>query len=234
MATAIRDVKNITGGSAAPVFSVDPILGDSIIVVSGRQGTAASAPIDSAGNTYIQIGTTRTETSWSLSLIVWAALNITHTTTPGAFSVTTNSGSFSASIVWLISGNLTYNNDQTYIDSSVTAGGNMQSPNSATPSASSIFFGFVAFAPSASTLTDNAGWNVVGSNGFTSGMLANTKTGTFSSSCPIASQYRITTSSAQASWASSAGDSYGAMVFSFLTSGGGGGSSASQGLIVLM
>ncbi len=200
MAITVLDVQNAQGHNtvlSATAFAVNPVAGDTVLVFQsiGFGNQASSTPTDSAGgNTYTLIGS-RSATGATFVTEAWIS---TLTNGGSSFVVsahTTSTADFSF-VTWLLSGTLTYNNDFVKVGGvGDSADPLIGGPTSPAPPGQAIFFGGMNYGNSAPAASAS-GWNVTGSNGFTSGMatLARITAASFS---PCYSEYKIATAAAQ-------------------------------------
>lgn len=182
MALTIRDVQSCGGaGAGAPTsalamgaFASDPVNGDVIIVGSSVYTDAAGgqAPTDSAGNTYVRVGTAVLQSvgNPNTGLALWAAYNITG---GSSFVVTDHTkNNAHAAVAWCLTGAdaSPYNGDWVEAHGATTSP-QVVGPSTPSPAANSIMLGFHMQDASANTPTYTAGWNTTGVNGFDAGML---------------------------------------------------------------
>jgi hypothetical protein len=176
VAATIKDVISVINGGTLPAFSVNPAAGDCIVVFYAPYGntvTSLTAPSDSQGNTYTQIGSTQNSAPSGLGtvpgLAVWVAKNVA----AGATTVTRPAGddnpTLSTTVVWLLTGvdPDPYNGDWIFkIDNPDPPN---LGPTAATPLAGSILL--VALANNRPNIwSPPTGYNTTGANGFTTGM----------------------------------------------------------------
>ncbi len=200
MAITILDVQQVAGHNtvlALPAFAVNPVAGDTVIVFQsiGFGNQASTAPTDSTGsNTYTIIGS-RSAIGATFVTEAWMS-TLTAGGSSFVVSVHTSSTADFSAIVWLLSGTLTFNSDFVKAggigDSAATITGG---PTSPAPPGQAIFFGGMTYANS--QIGDPAtGWNVTGSNGFTSTMKTNARL-TATTFCPTYSAYKIASAAVQ-------------------------------------
>lgn len=208
MAVSILDVRGISGNNTTfqlAAFAADPQNGDLIVVAYGQyHASSPLAPTDTAGNTYVQIGTTNVAASTN-SQSLWYAKNITGGTN---FRVTVNpNGSYCACEAWAITGvgANPYNGDFSKF-TPVVSTTDVRSENSTTPpAANSIFLGFGSIG-AANVLTDQAGWNTTGLNGFDAGMLSRARIADYASNFDCFGAYKIASSQQEAFWTGASND----------------------------
>ena len=174
MPGTILDVKNgfnNTASTQLAAFSTNPSNGDLIVVgvsVFNRAG-ATVAVTDTAGNTYTRVGALIDQAGMPGTIAVFYAQNITGGST---FRVTLTLGSAHghALVAFLVSGAkaAAFNGDNISLVTSlqIPAIG----PTVLTPPTQSIFFGSLYIGASGGNHQPAAGWNTVGSNGFTAAM----------------------------------------------------------------
>jgi hypothetical protein len=199
----IRDVKSASGQASSiqlAAFSSNPVNGDCIIAVAGRYqsaGLSVFLPTDTAGNTYIQLGTTKVS-SGNNTLSMWMAKNITGGST---FRVTGSwqGASHFAFIAWVLTNvdKDPYNSDwigTTGSATSVDAG-----PSVVAPKPNSLFIGALAI-DGASVPNDGTGWNTEGANGFTAGMHTAAKVADYTAHFDAYTEYKISSVVTSAQW----------------------------------
>lgn len=203
----IRDVKGASGNAASVLlaaFASDPVNGDTIVVAYGQYHSSAPlAPQDPYGNTYVQIGTTNVASS-SNSQSLWMAKNIIGGPN---FRVTCRpNGSYFACEAWALT-NVDidpYNNDF-HKDSAVHNNFTTSGQSTPAPFPNSIFLGFSSLGAS-NVNTDQAGWNIVGANGFTAGMLTAAQINDYSANFDCWGAYKISSTVETAQWTDTSGN----------------------------
>lgn len=209
MAIEIQDVKSAFGNASTvqlAAFAVDPVPGDIVVVGYGNyHSTSPLAPVDTAGNTYSQIGTDNDHASTNSQSMWLSQITIGGST----FRVTCKpNGTHFACEAWLIRGCKSvgaYNGDFskfTPVSSTTTI---LTGTTSPTPPANSIFIAFASQGNS-NSLTDQAGWNTTGANGFTAGMLTAARVNQYAVNFDIWGAYKISSTVEQGSWTGSAND----------------------------
>lgn len=188
---------------ALPAFAVDPVNGDTIVVMSAiySSAAAAQAPTDNFGNTYVQIGSTIRQSVWNSNtgFALWYAKNIVG---GSSFVVTdhANNNNHNA-VAWCLSGVDTiapYNGD--WVEAH---GGGATNPTTGptiiVPPTNSMFLAFF-FEDDNVAATVPTGWNTTGANGFTAGMA--TRSTSIYTGVPIRSQsaYFIASAVQSAQW----------------------------------
>lgn len=237
MSLAILDVQsgfNNTASTQLPAFAVNPSNGDLIVVGVSvfNRGAATVAVTDTAGNTYTRVGGPLLDNAGIPGTIaLFYAQNITGGST---FRVTLTLSVLHghAFAAFLITGAavVAFNGDNVSASGATSTTPILLGPTTPAPPKQSIFFGSLYFAASGNAILPGAGWNVVGSNGFTAGMNTTASVNQYTNPF-FASQYliyKISTTAETATWTQTPGGSiqflaYAASFSSGAASGGGGG-----------
>jgi hypothetical protein len=213
----ILDVQSAAGNGvnlALPAFAVDAVAGGVIVVgyslFNFGVGTTL-VPTDSKGNTYVQIGTTKVQSSAGLAMFY--AKNIA----AGPTTVTCHpNGTFAAAVAWLLKDTDTvapYNGD--WIGDKNTTVSAAAGPTTPAPLANSIFIALATVA-NANNLGEQVGWGTEGANGFTAAMHGRAKKLDWAANDDIQSTYKISSSVETSTWPSTTGGiAWAAMVASF-------------------
>lgn len=220
MAISIIDVKGASGNAATvqlAAFAADPAAGDAIVVSYGcYQGpTSHLAPVDTTGmNTYTQLGTINVHSSNNAQSL-WLAKNIVGGST---FRVTCKpNNSYFACEAWVLRGVALdpYNGDFSKFTPVLSTTTVLTGQSSPAPVANSIFLAFASIG-SANSLTDQAGWNTTGVNGFTAGMLAAARIADYASNFDNWGAYKISSTVEEGVWTGASNDTdKGGLIASF-------------------
>lgn len=220
MAISILDVRGVSGNNTTfqlAAFAADPGNGDLIVVAYGQyHASSPLAPTDTAGNTYLQIGTTNVAASTN-SQSLWYAKNITGGTN---FRVTVNpNGSYCACQAWAITGvgPNPYNSDFSKFTPVIATTEVHSGTSNPAPSPNAIFLGFASIGAT-NVLTDQSGWNTTGANGFDAGMLTRARIADYASNFDCFGAYKIASTAQEAVWTGASNDTdHVGMVASFGT-----------------
>lgn len=215
MAITIRDVQQGTGSSTTSAqtaaFASNPVSGEAILVScaawrSGAGLAVIQAPTDTAGNTYIQVGSTlRHPVQTSQHLALFYAQNITG---GASFRVTmhTDVAVYGVVIAWALSGVPTsglYNNDAVSAQGSSTTVSS--GPTSPAHSLTDSLFLSIATTNVNNSEVPGTGWNLTGVNGFTSTMDAASRYGLWGTINSNYTEYLIGAAPQTGSWTNNAG-----------------------------
>lgn len=201
----IKDVQQTVGtGNGAnpslrafPAFATDPVNGDTIVVFTGMSNSAGTqvGPTDNYGNTYVQIGTTIRQNlgNANAGLMVWAAQNIVGG--PG-FVVTDRltANNNHEAVAWCLTDVApgSYNGDWVEAHGGAVAASTMSvGPSTPAPSANSIMLTAHYNDGTNNVVTLPAGWNTTGANGFTAGMLTNSRVNNGGAVVVVTTGYKI-------------------------------------------
>lgn len=205
----ITDVQSAVHATATtyalPAFAANPSNGDTIVVGYGIYDstvkTAPAIPTDSAGNTYVLIGSSPIPGSgWNQKVYLYYAKNVVG---GASFVVTANPGvgsSPSSAVAWSLTGidPDPYNADVK--SSSFGFGGASTGNSTPAPAATSMFIA-MGTAGSSAVLTTAAGWNTVGANGFTSGMATRSASALpGGGNVALITEYKVSSTVENASW----------------------------------
>lgn len=225
MGISIIDVKGASGNATSAqlaAFAADPANGDTIVVSYGcyHGPTNHLAPTDTTGmNTYTQIGTINVHSSTNAQSL-WYAKNIVGGST---FRVTCNpNNSYFACEAWVLRGvSLNpYNGDFSKFTPVVATTTVLTGATSPAPAPNSIFLAFASIG-SSNVLTDQAGWNTTGANGFTAGMLTAARINDYASNFDNWGAYKISSTVEEGSWTGATNDTdKGGLIASFAPLGG--------------
>jgi len=226
MALTIIDLKSqvtFSGSATPPAFSTNPAAGDLIVLCLevNNRGAAVPTVSDNKGNTYTRLGSIVD----NIPVLNGSGLMFyTVVVTGGAsFTITINVGASvgTAYGAWLIRGAAAspYNGD---VRSATGTGTSMGPGTLPAPPQTSIAIAFLSFGgsgyPSGGV---PSGWNVVGSNGFTSGM--NGQTAPSNWSAPFWADclmiYKVTTTAETPVWTNSASVTWLSLIASFKDDG---------------
>lgn len=192
-----------------PVFASNPATGDLIVVaVTCYQmgGGTINLPTDTAGNTYVRLGTTQFVGAAGYGLAMFYAKNITG---GAAFrvSVSVSSNYHLAACAWAVSGAdaSPYNSD--WVALATPVGSNPTLPTVVLPAPTGPAFTLAALAVAGTQVpTDGSGWNQTGVNGVTAGMVTAARQATFVAHMDLFTEYKVSSAIEAASWTLTAVD----------------------------
>lgn len=242
----VVDVQQATGSLVTsvqtPAFASSPTTGDLIVVAmstwdnggSGGSGASVhSAPTDTAGNTYVQIGSQIHSASGSSNQCsMWACVGATGGST---FRVTSHQTSAYATVIaWCVRPSTVIgSNGDVASTVAATTNANDDPTTSSAPAGDSFFLCLATAAGANNGLSEGTGWNTTGVNGFTSGMQTNAKYGLQSATVSLYTEYQIATSTLKGVWVDgSVFNARGVIIASFGPAGGGGGPATFNALLI--
>lgn len=193
------------GTVALPAFAVNPVNGDTIVVVVSAYVNAPQTPTDSRGNTYTQLGVRNDS---GLYCAIYSSENIVG----GSAFVVSSPGANSHGAVAYCLHNVEPSSSTGDIVTTANAGAGSGAagPTVIVPVANSIFI--AGLIHQGGTIADGgSGWNAI-ANGFTSGCLTRAR-GDFTQA-KIATQYKIASTVQTGAWTST-GQAWGAVIASF-------------------
>jgi hypothetical protein len=203
MANTIKDVKKSSGGTgdrALAAFSVNPAVGDVIIVDYAMFGTKIpSAPTDTQGNTYTLVGT---QSGGASTQIVRYMARVT---TAGATTVTAHGTWTNVGVVaWLLTGAFsTSPSNGDFLTTFASSTSASVGPTTVVPYPGSIFLASASVA-NAGNLGDPTGYNTEGVNGFTAAMHTAAVLLDWSANEDLQTAYKLSSAVQSCTWPNSA------------------------------
>ena len=204
MSFTVIDVQQATASLVTsvqtPVFAADPVTGDFILVgVSTWDAPATathSAPTDTEGNLYVQLGpTTPVSAIGSARISLWVAVGVTG---GSSFRVTSHhTTAYGTAIAWCVRPSAAVMYSAAVSEMNCTNNGN-NDPVGATVGESFVFC--IADANGDNQLSEGTGWNTTGVNGFTAGMKTNAKYGLASVTVGLYTEYQIASGAVAGHW----------------------------------
>lgn len=211
MGTSVKDIRSKNQGSGnncvLDAFSVDPASGDAIFAVTASFSSVShSAPTDSMGSTYTQIGSTTDYSGATGGFLVsfWYAQNVSGGSGVQVTLKCNNPFGFMGGCAWLLTGvpASAYNGDGSITTGSATS--TPTSPTASTPAGATFFIGAIAAIRNTSdpSLTDGSGWNTTGQYGMDASIVARAETG--GNSIYVSTEYKVSSAGEQATWGANA------------------------------